>query len=329
MSRPPFRKLLIANRGEIAIRIARAAAALGIVSVAVHSQDDAASLHVRKADEAHALPKSGVAAYLDAARIVALAQETGCDAIHPGYGFLAENAGFARAVAAAGVTFVGPSAEALDLFGDKLKARELALKVGAPVIDGATVRSAEEARAFFDKINAPIMLKAVSGGGGRGMRAVRRADEIAEAFARCASEAQSAFGDGALYAERLIESARHIEIQILGDRHGGLVNFGERECTIQRRNQKLIEVAPSPSLTPALREKIAGAAMTLAKAAHYDNLGTFEFLVDARDTSDNSYFAFIEANPRLQVEHTVTEEVYDVDLVQAQIRVAAGESLAD
>ena len=329
MSRPPFRKLLIANRGEIAIRIARAAAALGIASVAIHSQDDAASLHVRKADEAHALPKSGVAAYLDAARIVALAQETGCDAIHPGYGFLAENAAFARAVAAAGLAFVGPSAEALDLFGDKLKARELALGVNAPVIQGAIVRDADEARAFFAIINAPIMLKAVSGGGGRGMRAVRKADEIAEAFARCASEAQSAFGDGALYAERLVESARHIEIQILGDRHGGLTHFGERECTIQRRNQKLIEVAPSPSLTPRLREKIADAAMTLARAANYDNLGTFEFLVDARETSDESYFAFIEANPRLQVEHTVTEEVFGVDLVQAQIRIAAGESLAD
>ena len=191
------------------------------------------------------------------------------------------------------------------------------------------MRNAEEARAFFDKINAPVMLKAVSGGGGRGMRAVRNADEIADAFARCASEAQSAFGDGSLYAERLIESARHIEIQILGDRHGGLSDFGERECTIQRRNQKLIEIAPSPSLTPALRTKIVAAAQTLAKAANYDNLGTFEFLVDARDGSANAYFAFIEANPRLQVEHTVTEEVYDVDLVQAQIRVAAGESLAD
>jgi acetyl/propionyl-CoA carboxylase alpha subunit len=329
MSRPPFRKILIANRGEIAIRIARAAAALGVASVAIHSQDDAASLHVRKADEAHALPKSGVPAYLDAARIVALAQETGCDAIHPGYGFLAENAAFARAVAAAGITFVGPSAAALDLFGDKLKARELALNVDAPVIQGAVVRDADEARAFFAIINAPIMLKAISGGGGRGMRAVRRADEIAEAFARCQSEAQSAFGDGSLYAERLIESARHVEIQILGDRHGGLAHFGERECTIQRRNQKLIEVAPSPSLTPALREKIAAAAMTLARAAAYDNLGTFEFLVDARETSDDSYFAFIEANPRLQVEHTVTEEVCDVDLVQAQIRIAAGERLAD
>ncbi len=327
MSRAPFRKLLIANRGEIAIRIARAAADLGIASVAVYSQDDSSSLHVRKADEAHALPHAGAPAYLDGARLIALAKETDCDAVHPGYGFLAENAHFARAVAAAGLVFVGPSPDALDLFGDKMRARALATRCGAPVIEGAAVRDAGDARAFFDRIGAPIMLKAVAGGGGRGMRAVRRADDIDEAFARCRSEAASAFGDGALYAERLIERARHIEIQILGDRHGGLTQFGERECTIQRRNQKLIEVAPSPSLSPTLRAKIIDAAMQLAGAAHYDSLGTFEFLLDAADESDDAHFAFIEANPRLQVEHTVTEEAFGVDLVEAQIRVASGETL--
>ena len=327
MPQTPFRKLLIANRGEIAIRIARAAADLGIPSVAVYSQDDAASLHVRKADEAHALQRAGVPAYLDQARMIQLAQETGCDAIHPGYGFLAENAQFARLVAQSGLTFVGPSADALELFGDKMKARDLAIAAGAPVIEGAVMRTVEDARGFLAHIGAPIMLKAVAGGGGRGMRPVRRDDEVADAFARCQSEAASAFGDGGLFAERLIERARHIEVQILGDRHGGLTNFGERECTIQRRNQKLIEVAPSPSLSPDLRARIVAAATTLARAAKYDNLGTFEFLVDATDGSDKAYFAFIEANPRLQVEHTVTEEVFGVDLVQTQIRVAAGATL--
>ncbi len=328
MSHAPFRKLLIANRGEIAVRIARAAADLRIESVAIYSQDDAASLHLRKADEAHALGRAGAAAYLDGARIVALAKATGCDAIHPGYGFLAENAAFARAVAKAGLAFIGPSPQALDLFGDKLRAREAAKRADAPVIEGAVVGDVEAARAFFAAIGAPIMLKAVAGGGGRGMRAVRGEAEIAEAFARCQSEAKSAFGDGSLYAERLIASARHIEVQILGDRHGGLADFGERECTIQRRNQKLIEVAPSPLLTPPLRERIVGAAKRIAREARYDSLGTFEFLVDAADRTCEPWFAFIEANPRLQVEHTVTEEVFDVDLVQAQIEVAAGATLA-
>jgi acetyl/propionyl-CoA carboxylase alpha subunit len=328
MAKAPFRRLMIANRGEIAVRVARAAADLGVASVAIYSEDDAGSLHVREADEAHALGRRGAAAYLDAARILALAKATGCEAVHPGYGFLAENAAFARAVAESGMTFVGPSPEALALFGDKLKARELAKRCGAPVIEGAVLRSVAEARAFFAKMGAAIMLKAVAGGGGRGMRVVRREGEIAEAFARCQSEAASAFGDGSLYGERLIESARHIEIQILGDRHGALTHFGERECTIQRRNQKLIEVAPSPSLTPPLRDRIVAAALRIAGATAYDSLGTFEFLLDAAGGPDDASFAFIEVNPRLQVEHTVTEEVFDVDLVQAQIRIAAGESLA-
>ena len=327
MPRSAIRKLLIANRGEIAIRIARAAADLGLACVAVYSEDDAAALHVRKADEAHALGRAGVPAYLDGERLIALALETGCDAVHPGYGFLAENASFARAVAAAGLTFVGPSPETLDLFGDKILAREFATRAGAPVIEGAGLSNAAEARAFFATVGAPIMLKAVAGGGGRGMRAVAQESEIGDAFARCQSEAASAFGDGSLYAERLIASARHIEIQILGDRHGGLTHFGERECSIQRRNQKLIEIAPSPWLSPTLRERIAGAAVRLASAAGVDNLCTFEFLLDATNDADDAWFAFIEANPRLQVEHTVTEEVFGVDLVQAQIRVASGDSL--
>ena len=325
-----FRKLLIANRGEIAIRIARAASELGIATAAVYSADDATSLHVRKADEAHALGRAGAAAYLDIERIVAIASAAGCDAIHPGYGFLSENANLARLAAEQGITFVGPSPDALQLFGDKIAARKLAAKMGVPVIEG-TIGSAslDEALAFFESLDGgAMMIKAVSGGGGRGMRAVRMSGEIADAYARCRSEAKAAFGDDNVYVERLVEDARHIEVQVVGDRSGAVTHFGERECTIQRRNQKLIEIAPSPSLTPGLRKRIVDAALKLAEAAKYDNLGTFEFLVDAGDAEEGAFFAFIEANPRLQVEHTVTEEVMGIDLVATQLRIAAGQTLA-
>ena len=326
-----FKKLLIANRGEIAIRIARAAADLGIATVAVFSADDAASLHVRKADEAVALGRAGAAAYLDIDRIVAVAKEAGCDAIHPGYGFLSENALLARKAAEAGITFVGPSPDALQLFGDKVAARKLAAKVGVPVIEGTVgPTTLDEAIAFFDALDGgAMMIKAVSGGGGRGMRAVRTRDDVAEAYARCRSEAKASFGDDAVYVERLVEDARHIEVQIIGDRTGAVSHLWERECTVQRRNQKLIEIAPSPSLTPELRGQITDAAIKLAAAARYDNLGTFEFLVDASDSEGGAFFAFIEANPRLQVEHTVTEEVTGIDLVGTQLQVAAGHSLAE
>jgi acetyl/propionyl-CoA carboxylase alpha subunit/acetyl-CoA carboxylase carboxyltransferase component len=326
----PFKKLLIANRGEIAIRIARAASELGIATVAVYSTDDATSLHMRKADEAHALKRAGAAAYLDIAGIVAAARETGCDAIHPGYGFLSENAELARQAAAASITFVGPSPDALQLFGDKIAARKLAARIGVPVIEGTTGSTTlDDAMAFFETLDGgAMMIKAVSGGGGRGMRAVRTSGEIAEAYARCRSEAKAAFGDENVYVERLVEDARHIEVQIVGDRSGAVMHFGERECTIQRRNQKLIEIAPSPSLTPGLRTRILDAALKLAREAKYDNLGTFEFLVDASDAEEGAFFAFIEANPRLQVEHTVTEEVMGIDLVATQLRIAAGQTLA-
>ncbi|MDB5504683.1 MAG: pyruvate carboxylase [Tardiphaga sp.] len=324
-----FSKLLIANRGEIAIRIARAASDLGIATVAVYSADDATSLHVRKAGEAHALGRAGATAYLDIERIIAVAKEAGCDAIHPGYGFLSENAGLARRAAKEGITFIGPSPDALQLFGDKIAARTLAAQVGVPVIDGTIgATSLEDAQAFFARLNGgAMMIKAVSGGGGRGMRAVRTAGDVAEAYARCCSEAKAAFGDDTVYVERLVENARHIEVQIVGDSAGAVTHFGERECTIQRRNQKLIEIAPSPSLSQGLRQRILDAALKLAAAAKYDNLGTFEFLVDASDSGEGAFFAFIEANPRLQVEHTVTEEVMDVDLVVTQIRIAAGRTL--
>ncbi len=323
----PFKKLLIANRGEIAIRIARAAAESGLGTVAIYPADDAASLHVRTADESHEIPGRGARAYLDIEAVVAAAKATGCDALHPGYGFLSENTVLARRCAEEGITFVGPSPEALELFGDKAKARALAKDCGVPVIEGTEgPTTLDEARAFFAASGA-IMIKAIAGGGGRGMRVVDDASRLDEAYARCQSEATAAFGCGDVYVERLIRRARHIEVQIIGDRHGAISHLWERECTIQRRNQKLIEVAPSPSLKEALRSRIIEAAKQLASAARYDNLGTFEFLVDDDAHGNDEPFAFIEANPRLQVEHTVTEEVLGVDLVKSQLAVSGGASL--
>lgn len=323
-----FKKLLIANRGEIAIRIARAAADVGIATVAIHPADDALSLHVRVADEAVEVPGRGARAYLDIEAVVKAAKSAGCDAVHPGYGFLSENAAFAKACADAGIAFVGPKAAALELFGDKVAARQLAKRCGVPIIAGTSGPSSlEEISAFFTSLgsHAAIVIKAMAGGGGRGMRVVENAADLAEAYARCQSEAKAAFGFDGVYAERLIRQARHIEVQIIGDRHGAISHLWERECTIQRRHQKLIEVAPSPSLSDGLRGRIIEAARQLATAAAYDNLGTFEFLVDG--TAEDS-FAFIEANPRLQVEHTVTEEVLGLDLVRAQLAIAAGSTLA-
>lgn len=323
-----FKKLLIANRGEIAIRIARAAADAGIATVVIHPVDDALSLHVRVADEAVEIPGRGARAYLDIEAVVKAAKSTGCDAVHPGYGFLSENAAFAKACADTGIAFIGPKPAALELFGDKVAARQLAKRCGVPIIAGTSGPSSlDDIAAFFTSLggNAAIVIKAMAGGGGRGMRVVENASDLAEAYARCRSEAKAAFGFDCLYAERLVRQARHIEVQIIGDRHGAISHLWERECTIQRRHQKLIEVAPSPSLGEALRGRIIEAAKQLAAAASYDNLGTFEFLVDG--TADDS-FAFIEANPRLQVEHTVTEEVLGLDLVRAQLAVAAGSSLA-
>ena len=327
----PFRKLLIANRGEIAIRIARAAGETGLASVAIHPADDALSLHVRAADESYEIPGRGARAYLDIEAVIAAAKATGCDALHPGYGFLSENARLARRCAEQGIIFVGPSPEALDLFGDKVEAKTLARRCGVPVIEGtAGPTTLDEARAFFASLGADgaVMIKAVAGGGGRGMRIVEDASKLEEAYARCQSETKAAFGSIQVYVERLIRKARHIEVQIIGDRFGAISHLWERECTIQRRNQKLIEVAPSPSLSDVQRSRIIDAAKQLAAAAQYDNLGTFEFLVDDDAIGADPAFAFIEANPRLQVEHTVTEEVLGVDLVKAQLAVASGATLA-
>jgi acetyl/propionyl-CoA carboxylase alpha subunit/acetyl-CoA carboxylase carboxyltransferase component len=327
----PFRKLLIVNRGEIAIRIARAAGESGLATVAIHPSDDALSLHVRAADESCEIPGRGARAYLDIEAAIAAAKATACDALHAGYGFLSENALLARRCAEEGIVFVGPSPEALDLFGDKVEAKRLARRCGVPVIEGTSgPTTLDEAKAFFAALGADgaAMIKAIAGGGGRGMRIVEDGSKLEEAYTRCQSEAKAAFGNDQVYVERLIRKARHIEVQIIGDRFGAISHLWERECTIQRRNQKLIEVAPSPSLSDGLRSRIIDAARRLAAAAHYDSLGTFEFLVDGEATEGDRAFAFIEANPRLQVEHTVTEEVLGVDLVKSQIAVASGVTLA-
>ncbi|MDR3468135.1 MAG: carboxyl transferase domain-containing protein [Xanthobacteraceae bacterium] len=315
--------ILVANRGEIAIRIARAARELGLSTVGIHAADDGSSLHTRYVDEVRPLPGEGAAAYLDQDAIIAVARAAGAVAVHPGYGFLSENAAFAARCAAAGLTFIGPSSDILAMFGDKISARRLAESIGVPVVPGTSrPTTLEEARAFANQHGA-VMLKALAGGGGRGMRAVRALSEIDEAFARCASEARQAFGNGDLYVEQLLPAARHIEVQVVGDGTGDVCHLWERDCTIQRRHQKLIEIAPAPTLGPRLRQRILSVAVMLASHVRYAGLGTIEFLVRGDE------FWFMEANPRLQVEHTITEEVTGVDLVQAQIRLALGARLAD
>ncbi|WP_399697409.1 carboxyl transferase domain-containing protein [Xenophilus sp.] len=323
-----FKKVLIANRGEIAVRLVRALQDLGIASVAVHAKDDAQALHAQLADTAVALQGTGPSAYLDIPALLAVAKAQGCDAVHPGYGFLSERADFAQACADAGLVFIGPTSEQLALFGDKARARDLAQQCDVPVMPGsAGAVTLAEAQAFFAeqaKDGAGVMIKAIGGGGGRGMRAVLRAEDLPEAHARCMSEAKAAFGVEGVYVERLMKQARHIEIQVLGDGRA-VASLGERECTLQRRFQKLVEIAPSPSLPEALRARITQAALRMAQQVGYRGLGTFEFLVDERAAA--LPFVFIEANPRLQVEHTVTEAVTGLDLVQLQIGVAAGQTL--
>lgn len=322
----PFDKILIANRGEIAIRIARAAANLGLGSVMVAPKDDAPSPHVAAGDQAVELPGAGVAAYLDGAAIIAAAKEAGAGAIHPGYGFLSERSDFARAVRAAGLVFIGPEDAALDLFGDKLKARALAQTCGVKVLAGtANAVDLTGAHDFLRALGSkPAIIKAVAGGGGRGMRVVRDAAALEAAFGTCAAEAKAAFGDGALYLEAFAGQARHIEVQVIADRGGNIGVLGDRDCSIQKRNQKLIEIAPAPGLPDALRVALHDAARAMAARGKLSSLATFEFLVDVAAGT----FHFIEANPRLQVEHPVTEAVTGVDIVAAQIRVAMGENLA-
>jgi acetyl/propionyl-CoA carboxylase alpha subunit len=322
--------LLIANRGEIALRIGRTAVELGIRAVAVRSEDDVHALHAARADDVVVLKGIGPRAYLDVAAVVAAARSRRCDAIHPGYGFLAERAELARACTAAGLVFVGPPPDVLELLGDKTRARAVAERAGVPVLPGTTgPTSLDEARGFLAKLGPghALVVKAVAGGGGRGLRVVTTSDTLADAFARCRSEAEAAFGCGDLYVEQLVPRARHLEVQVAGDAAGSVVALGERECTLQRRHQKIVEVTPSPSLTPALRAQLSDAALRLARAVKLRNLGTFEFLLDADATAPTP--VFIEANPRLQVEHTVTEEVFGLDLVALQLRLAGGATLGE
>ena len=316
-------RVLVANRGEIAIRIARSAAELGLAAVAVCSEDDAESLHAARADERETLSGRAAAAYLDQGAILAAAERARCDAIHPGYGFLSENAEFAGACAEHGITFVGPTPETLALFGDKARARAFAERCGVPVLPGTAVEGGlEAARKFLLSLGEDgggVMIKAAGGGGGRGMSAVRNPAELERAWPRCRDEARRAFGREELYVERLVERARHVEVQVAGDGAGGVVDFGERECSLQRRRQKLVEIAPAPNLDSDLRDRIVAAALSLAREARFANLGTFEFLVD----EDGGAY-FIEANPRIQVEHTVTEELAGIDLVRLQLELAGG-----
>ncbi len=328
---PALKRVLIANRGEIAIRIARAATSLGMESVAVYAPVDSNSLHTTFATQSVELPTRDpadpVGAYLDAAAVIRIAKEAGCDSVHPGYGFLAENAAFAELCAAEGLTFIGPPPSAISLFGDKVRARAFAASLGIPVVPGSSepVPGWEEAVLVADEIGYPVMLKAAAGGGGRGMRQVNHSEEMADAFQRCRSEATAAFGDGSIFIEKVVARPRHIEVQILADTHGNFVHLYERDCSVQQRHQKVVEIAPAPNLDPVLRDQLLADAVKLARESGYSNAGTVEFLVEP----ESGRYYFIECNPRIQVEHTVTEQVTGIDLVEAQFRVASSDSLAD
>ncbi len=320
-----FRKVLIANRGEIAVRVIRTLRRMGIRSVAVFSEADRDALHVLLADEAYPIgPPPPRESYLNMDRILAVARQARVDAIHPGYGFLSENPAFAEAVAAAGIAFIGPSPESMRLSGDKVAARKVAMEVGVPVVPGSpgAVETVEEARRFAEKAGFPVLLKAAMGGGGKGMRVVHTPEDLENAFRQASAEALQAFGDPGLYVEKFLVEPRHVEFQILADHHGHVVHLFERECSIQRRHQKLVEESPSPALTPELRERMGEAAVRLMRAIGYAGAGTVEFLLDREGN-----FYFMEVNARLQVEHPVTEMITGLDLVAWQIRVAQGEAL--
>jgi acetyl-CoA carboxylase biotin carboxylase subunit len=320
-----FSKILIANRGEIALRVIRACHELGVRAVAVYSDADARAPHVRAADEAVNIgPAPSAESYLRGERIIEAARQTGAEAIHPGYGFLSEREWFARAVRDAGLVFIGPPAEAIAAMGSKTAARQLAIKAGVPVVPGTTepLRDEADARAVAERMGYPVLLKAAAGGGGKGMRVVREASALGSSLETARREAKAAFGDDAVYVEKYIVGPRHVEIQVLGDTHGTMLSLNERECSVQRRHQKMIEEAPSVAVTPELRQRMGETAARAASAARYVNAGTCEFLLDASGS-----FYFLEMNTRLQVEHPVTELVTGIDLVQWQLRVAAGERL--
>ncbi len=321
---PPFAKVLIANRGEIAVRVMRACRELGIRTVAIYSDVDRNALHVRHADEAWPCGSAPAAqSYLDGRRIVEIARACGAQAIHPGYGFLSENAAFAEMCRAAGIVFIGPKPETIEAMGDKVASRQRMLRAGVPIVPGTTeTLSDDEAIAAATKIGLPVMIKASAGGGGKGLRFVGDPAQLASAIARARSEAKSSFGNDAIYVEKFVEEPRHIEIQILGDAHGNVIHLFERECSIQRRHQKVIEEAPANHMTPSLREQMGRAAIAAAREVAYEGAGTVEFLVDK-----NHAFYFLEMNTRVQVEHPVTELITNVDIVKAGIRIAAGESI--
>jgi acetyl-CoA carboxylase biotin carboxylase subunit len=319
-----FKRVLVANRGEIAVRVIRALRELGVEAVAVYSTADRDALHVQLADRAVCIgPPSAAESYLNIASVVAAAETTGCEAVHPGYGFLAERPAFVRACTENDLVFIGPDAEVMARMGDKVEAKAAMRAAGVPLVPGAeNATTLEQARALAPEIGFPILLKAAAGGGGRGMRLVSSPDELDSAFATAAAEAEAAFGDGSLYVEQALVPARHVEVQVLADGQGGVLTLGERECSIQRRHQKLIEESPSPALTPELRETMEEAAERACLATGYTNAGTLEFLL-----GPGGAFYFIELNARLQVEHPVSELVTGIDIVHEQLRIAAGEPL--
>lgn len=320
-----FKKVLIANRGEIALRIIRACREMDIETVAVFSEADRDALHVREADQAVCIgPHPSTKSYLNIPNIISAAELTGVDAIHPGYGFLSENARFAEICESCGITFIGPSPRAIETMGDKATARKTMIEAGVPVVPGSkeVLTDVESASVLAKEIGYPVMIKASAGGGGKGMRIAQNSKELAKSIQAAQSEAQAAFGNSEIYLEKYVEEPRHIEFQILADKHGNVIHLGERDCSLQRRNQKLLEEAPSSALTPELRKAMGEAAVKAAKAADYSSAGTIEFLLDK-----HGHYYFIEMNTRIQVEHPVTEFVTGIDLLKAQIRVAAGEPL--
>jgi acetyl-CoA carboxylase biotin carboxylase subunit len=321
-----FKKVLIANRGEIALRVIRACKELGIKTVAIHSEADALALHVRAADEKVCVgPAESALSYRNIPNVLSAAEITGADAIHPGYGFLSENAHFAEVCESIGIKFIGPTSENIAMMGDKAKAREIVARRGLPVTPGSPgeLRSEEDALQAAQKIGFPVIIKATAGGGGRGMRVVNKAEDLGRAFQAAQAEAKSTFGNDGVYLERYFLEPRHIEVQILADQHGRVVHLGERDCSIQRRHQKLVEETPSPVVDPKLRREIGRVAVEAVKAAHYRNVGTVEFLLD----KDRNFY-FMEVNTRIQVEHPITEMVTGIDLIKEQIRLAAGHPLS-
>jgi pyruvate carboxylase subunit A len=319
-----LKKVLIANRGEIAVRIVRACAEMGIRSVAIYTEPDRYALHVKRADESYSLGEDPLAGYLDPLRIVNLAVETGCDAIHPGYGFLSENAEFARLCEKHGVTFIGPKSSVIEKMGDKTSARDSMRAAGVPITPGSegNLANLDEALALAEEVGYPVMIKATSGGGGRGIRRCDSPNELRQQYPRVISEATKAFGSAEVFLEKCIVNPRHIEVQILADSEGNVIHLYERDCSIQRRNQKLIEIAPSPQLTPEQRDYVGDLAVRAAQAVGYENAGTVEFLL----TGNEVYF--MEMNTRVQVEHTITEQITGVDIVREQLRIAAGKPLS-